>query len=67
MKRNILSGMWKVVLVVLLITFFKPIFNFVGDFYLKRPTFAILAFVALIVLIYVIVFFKEIFFRHKSK
>ena len=66
MKGNILNGIWKVVVVVLLIAFLKPIFNWVSDYYFKRPTIVILAFVGIIILIYIIVFFKEIFLKHKS-
>ena len=67
MKGNKFKGMWKVVVVVILIALAKPIFNVIGKYYLKSPTIVIIAFIGIIALIYLIVFFKEIFLTRKSK
>jgi hypothetical protein len=57
----------KVVAIILVITIFATYFDKISDYYFKRPTIVILLFVAAIILIYIAVFFKEIFLRRKSK
>jgi hypothetical protein len=57
----------KVVAVVLVFVLSATVFNKVGDYYLKRPTIVIILFISAIILIYIIVFFKEIFLRRRSK
>jgi hypothetical protein len=66
MKANSYRRVLKIVIIILAITLFATNFNTISDFYLKRPTIAILLFIASIIFIYLIVFFKEIFFRQKS-
>jgi hypothetical protein len=57
----------KIVSIILVITVFAIFFDKISDYYFKRPTIVILAVVGIIILIYLIVFFKEIFLRHKTK
>ncbi len=66
MKAITYRKVLKTVIVILAIILFATCFNVISDYYFKRPTITILIFIAAIVLLYCIVFFKEIFLTRKS-
>lgn len=57
----------KIVSIIFVVTLFAIFFNKISDYYFKRPTVVILVVVGIIILIYLFVFFKEIFLRSRSK
>jgi hypothetical protein len=67
MQGSLFKKIATVIVFVLLIVFSRPIFRLLSKYYLKSPTILILALVGIIVLIYVIVFFKEIFLRRRGR
>jgi hypothetical protein len=65
-KNTSYRKLLKVVAIILAIILFVGFFNKFSEYYFRRPTIAILLFIGGIVLLYLIVFFKEIFLRGKS-
>jgi hypothetical protein len=67
MKIIVYRRVLKIAVIILGIVLFATFFNKISDYYFKRPTIVILLFVAVIILIYAGVFFKEIFLNRKSE
>jgi membrane protease YdiL (CAAX protease family) len=67
MNGRLFKGIALVVGILLIVIWFKPLFGRISEYYLQKPTVAILAVIGIIAVIYLVVFFKEIFFRGKSK
>ena len=66
MKGKLFKRISIVAGVVLLLILFKPMLGRVSEYYFKSPTIFIMAIIGIVVLVYIIVFFKEIFFKRKS-
>jgi hypothetical protein len=66
MKGKLFKRLATIVGIFLLLVLAKPMLSRFSEYYFKSPTIFILILVGIVVLVYVIVFFKEIFFKRKS-
>jgi hypothetical protein len=62
MQKSLRKWITRGIIIVLLLIGYRII----SRYYLRSPTYAILAVVGLIILTYLVVFFKEIFLRKKK-
>jgi CBS domain containing-hemolysin-like protein len=66
MQVRILKRIGIVAGIILIAVLARPIFNVIANYYLKSPSIVITIFVGIIVMVYLIVFFKEIFLKRKE-
>jgi hypothetical protein len=66
MQVKILKRIGIVAGIVLIAVLARPAFNGIANYYLRSPSIVITIFVGMIVVVYLIVFFKEIFLKRKE-